>query len=173
MPTLSLGKAGLKPATLPRGPGRCPLWGPCLGRRGYLGDALADLAADLAPELYDSFRVEISGCPLDCRHAAARADLALVLDARATWFVIWLGGRHRSFFPAVTPKAWLRREMAGVRELLDLVFKVHDFWGGMAMGDETFPELAARIGLERLERFLAEPSSGAEPAQGQPGRGRS
>ena len=118
---------------------------------------MADLAAALAPELYDGFRVEIAGCPLDCRYGAARADLALVLDARCAWFVIWLGGRHRPFLPPVAPKAWFRRELSDVRGLLELVFKIHDLWGRLAMDAETLPELAVRAGLERLERLLADP----------------
>jgi hypothetical protein len=154
VPWTALGRVGLAPADSPPGPGRCPLWGPCLGRRAYLSEALADLAADLAPELGDGFRVEIAGCPLDCREAAARADLALVLDAGASGVVIWLGGRHRPFQPPVTPRPWLWREMSDVRGLLDLVFGVHDLWGRVAMAPETLPELAVRAGLERLERLV-------------------
>jgi hypothetical protein len=164
LPVQTLGKVGLRPASEPAGPGLCPLWGPCLGRRGYLGEAMSDLASRLAPELDDGFRVELAGCPLDCRFAAERGDLALVLDKAAAWFVVWLGGRHRPFLPLVSPKPWLRREVADVRGLLDLVFMIHDLWGRLAMGRETLPELAARMGLERLAKLLNEPA--AAPLEG-------
>jgi hypothetical protein len=152
-PWRGLSKAGLTAA--PVRPGRCPFWGPCLGRRSYLTEILEELGEELALELTDDFRVELVGCPRDCRQAVERADLAAVLDEDASGLVIWLGGRHRPFRDLVTPKAWLREELNDVRGFLELVFKVHDLWSRTAVMSETLPELAARAGLDRLERILA------------------
>jgi dissimilatory sulfite reductase (desulfoviridin) alpha/beta subunit len=158
IPFRSLRKLGLHTAGELSPPGRCPFWGPCLGRRGYLSEALAELAVELAPEITDDFKIEIAGCPIDCRHSAARADLALILDASASWFMVWLGGRHRPFTEPLLPRPWIRQGLEHIRELLDLVFGVHDRWLQLAAGSETLPELVARVGIDRFEMYMAEPT---------------
>lgn len=155
LPWNGLKRAGLiQPGTNP-GPGCCPFWGPCLGHRSYLSEAIIELAAEIGPNIGENFIVEIAGCPLDCQLAAAKADLAIILDADATSFVIWLGGRHRPFREQLLPKPWLKQDVSGIKELLELTFKVHDIWTSLAMGLETLPELVARLGLERLEQHMA------------------
>jgi dissimilatory sulfite reductase (desulfoviridin) alpha/beta subunit len=156
LPWNGLRRSGLAQADAKAVPGCCPFWGgPCLGHRGYLSEAFAELAAEIGPYIDDGFRVELAGCPHDCRLAAAKSDLAIILDSEASSFVIWLGGRHRPFRDRVLPRPWLRQDVSGIREMLDLVFKVHDLWASLAMGKETLPELVARLGQGRFEEHLA------------------
>jgi dissimilatory sulfite reductase (desulfoviridin) alpha/beta subunit len=163
-PFRGLRRLGLRSSSELGAPGRCSFWGQCLGRRGYLAEAVAELAMELSSEMTDNFKIEIAGCPLDCRQSIARSDLALVLDSSASWFVVWLGGRHQPFTEPLLPKPWLRNDIECIRELLDLVFGIHDRWRKMAADQETLPELVARVGLDLFEMFMAQlPVAESEP----------
>jgi hypothetical protein len=155
LPLNSLKRSGLLPSGNKLIPGCCPFWGPCLGHRSYLAEAIYELAMEIGPNIGDNFRIELAGCPLDCRSAASKADLAIILDADALNFIIWTGGRHRPFRDQVLPKPWLLQDVSGIKDLLELVFSVHDLWSFTAKGKETFPELVVRVGFGVLERQMA------------------
>jgi dissimilatory sulfite reductase (desulfoviridin) alpha/beta subunit len=156
LPWKALNRSGFVEPRVQSIPGCCPFWGPCLGHRTYLAEAIIELAEEIEPCILGNFRVELAGCPLDCRFSAAKADLAIILDADASSFVIWLGGRHRPFRDRILPKPWLKQDVSGIKELLDLINKVHDLWSSLAYERETLPELVVRLGLEHLERLMAE-----------------
>jgi dissimilatory sulfite reductase (desulfoviridin) alpha/beta subunit len=155
LPWNGLRRSGLSQPGSQIGPGCCPFWGPCLGRRSYIAEAVIELATEIEPNISAGFRVELAGCPTDCRLAVAKADLAVVLEAETSGFVIWLGGRHRPFRDQVLPRPWLRQDISDVRELIALVNNFHDLWASLAMGPETLPELVVRLGLDRLEARIA------------------
>jgi dissimilatory sulfite reductase (desulfoviridin) alpha/beta subunit len=148
-------KMGLEPHLTSPKPGCCPLWGPCLGRKSYLSEALEELAAEIEPQIIDDFMVELAGCPKDCRQASSRADLALIFDSVDYNFVVWIGGRHQPFKDTVLPHRWLKEDLSNFRKLLDVIFKVHDMWQNLAVPPETLPELVKRIGLDNFESFMA------------------
>jgi dissimilatory sulfite reductase (desulfoviridin) alpha/beta subunit len=154
IPWNALRKTGLGPKISPAKPDCCPFWGPCLGRKNYLSEALEELTAEIEPEIIDDFRIELAGCTQDCRQAASRADLALIFDSIALSFVIWLGGRHRPFRESILPYSWLKEDLNDVKRLLEVIFKVHDLWRDLAIPPETLPELVQRIGLDSFERHL-------------------
>jgi dissimilatory sulfite reductase (desulfoviridin) alpha/beta subunit len=156
LPWASLKRAGFTKPETQSIPGCCPFWGPCLGRKIYLSEAINELAKKIEPQIHAQFRVELAGCPLDCRLAAAKADLAIILDDDTSNFVIWLGGRHRPFRKKILPKPWLKHEVSEIKELLERVSKVHDFWSSLAMGEETLPELADRLGFSQLEKLITQ-----------------
>jgi dissimilatory sulfite reductase (desulfoviridin) alpha/beta subunit len=136
-------------------PSCCPFWGPCLGHKTFLAEAIFELAVELEQRIGETFRVELAGCPLDCRIATATADLAIILDSEALNFVIWLGGRHRPFRKEILPKPWLKQSVSNIKELLEMVFQVYDAWSSLTMDQETLPELVARVGLERFEERIS------------------
>jgi dissimilatory sulfite reductase (desulfoviridin) alpha/beta subunit len=156
LPWKTLNRSGFLEPGVRSIPCCCPFWGPCLGHRTYLAEAIIELAEEIEPLIIGNFRVELAGCPLDCRFAAAKADLAIILDADASSFVIWVGGRHRPFRERILPKPWLKQDVSGIKELLELINKVHDLWYSLAYGCETLPELVVRLGLEHLETLMAE-----------------
>ncbi|MDR3204560.1 MAG: hypothetical protein LBV23_07425, partial [Deltaproteobacteria bacterium] len=108
LPLKALARSGLRPANGQTNLGLCSFWGPCLGRRSHVAEALEELAAELAPELNDEFTVKIDGCQIDCRQAAVYSDLALIVEVNTSDFVVWLGGRHRPFREPITPSPWLK-----------------------------------------------------------------
>ncbi|MDR1487026.1 MAG: hypothetical protein LBT62_03375 [Deltaproteobacteria bacterium] len=155
VPWTALRKSGLIPKASPAKTRCCPFWGPCLGRKSYLYEALDELLLEFEPVIKDDFLLELAGCPQDCRQATARADLALIFDVTNLSFEIWLGGRHRPFRESVLPYRWLKEDLGDMRRLLDVVFKVYDLWKNAAAPAETLPEAVKRIGLERFENLMA------------------
>ncbi|MDR2142701.1 MAG: hypothetical protein LBR11_13145 [Deltaproteobacteria bacterium] len=152
-----VGARRLTPQTM-AGPSRCPLWGPCLGQRVNYADLLAELAQELAKELDDSFRVELAGCPRDCRMAMERSDVGLILDEGGRSLQVWLGGRHRFGRDPISPEYFRVFELAEAWPMLDLVFRIHDHWFTHRLPeDETLPELAKRLGPDFLNQSSPEP----------------
>jgi hypothetical protein len=143
-------------------PGRCPLWGPCLGRRIDFADLLLELAEELAKELNDDFRSELAGCPLDCRLSMERADVGLVLAEDGRGLTVWLGGRHRFGHDSVQPAPFRDFSLNEAWPALDLIFWLHDLWYTHRLPrDETLPEMARRLGLDFFNQTSSKRPSGA------------
>jgi dissimilatory sulfite reductase (desulfoviridin) alpha/beta subunit len=129
-------------------PGRCPLWGPCRGQRANHADLLLDLAEELKKEIDDGFRVELAGCPQDCRLAMERADAGIVLAEDGLGLTIWIGGRHRFGHEPIPPESYRFFDLTEAWPTLDVVFKLHDLWYTHHLpDDETLPEMVRRLGL--------------------------
>jgi dissimilatory sulfite reductase (desulfoviridin) alpha/beta subunit len=138
--------------------GRCPFWGPCLGGRENHYGLFLELTEELAPEMTDDFRIEIVGCPRDCRLALERCDLGLVLEDDGLEFSLWLGGRHRNFYEAPSPFEWQQIKIEDFKRLTFFVYNVHDLWKKLALPSESLYELTERIGFSNFETLALENS---------------
>jgi dissimilatory sulfite reductase (desulfoviridin) alpha/beta subunit len=136
-----------------RGPAACPLWGPCLGQRSQFADLLAELAEELVKEIEDDFRVELAGCPLDCRLAMERADAGLMLSQDGQSLTVWLGGRHGFGGDPAVPRPYRTFGAEQGWPVLDLIFQIHDQWQEKHRPKaETLPEMVRRLGESALEK---------------------
>lgn len=147
----------------------CPFWGPCLGREARRTSVFRDLFAVLAREGREGFATGLAGCARDCRRVVERSDLAALPEGIGGDLSLWIGGRHRPFRRPVTPVPWRIFPADFPGDLADFVLKVQALSDSLARREETFPELAARLGLDRVEDFLgarpqAPPGAGPEPA---------
>jgi dissimilatory sulfite reductase (desulfoviridin) alpha/beta subunit len=104
----------------------------------------------------DDFRIEIVGCPRDCRLALERCDLGLVLEEDGLEFSFWLGGRHQSFYEAPSPFEWQQITLEEFKRLTFLVYKVHDLWKKLALPSESLYELTERISFNKFETLILE-----------------
>ncbi|MDR1607810.1 MAG: hypothetical protein LBT38_05300 [Deltaproteobacteria bacterium] len=144
---------------------RCPLWGTCRGQRINHAELLDKLAAELAKEIDDGFRVELAGCPRDCRFALERADVGLILAEDGRDIQVWLGGRHRFGFDPLAPEFIRYFELTEAWPMLDLVFHIHDQWyANRWPEDETAPEMAQRdLSLLSLSAKLGQNLDSPQP----------
>ncbi|MDR1082039.1 MAG: hypothetical protein LBQ79_14035, partial [Deltaproteobacteria bacterium] len=132
----------------------CPFWGPCLGREQDGLDTFRGIFAVVAREGREGFRTGLAGCARDCRRVIERSDLAALPEGPGGGISVWVGGRHRPFRPPVTPLAWRLFPAEYPGDLADFILKVQDLHGSEARRAESFPELAARLGLARIEELL-------------------
>jgi dissimilatory sulfite reductase (desulfoviridin) alpha/beta subunit len=116
-----------------------------------------ELAVELAREIDDVFRVEVTGCPKDCRLALERSDAGLVLAEDGRGLTVWLGGRHRFGRPPIQPEPFAFFEITEAWPAMDLIFRGHDLWYTHRLPeDETLPEMVRRLG-QKFYRLAQKP----------------
>lgn len=168
LPWQGLKRSGLSRPDSGSGIGLCPIWGPCNGHKRFLAEFLLDLAGQLEPECPGDFKIELMACDKDCQSGIAKSDLAVILDSESSFFSVWIGGRHRPFRNKIHPRHWMVAGLEELDVLLRCVFSMHDAWSYLAMGKETLPELASRLGLYNFSHYLDirdDPAADGRPRQ--------
>jgi dissimilatory sulfite reductase (desulfoviridin) alpha/beta subunit len=134
----------------------CPFWGPCLGQKFRHFSLITELSEEIQSFLSGPLKISVTGCPQDCRFSLERVDLAILLDDENEAFEIWIGGRHRPFFPAVTPEKWGIIPWTEPLDVVDLTLQICDLYSNLEglTCNETFPEATQRLGKNHILGYL-------------------